>query len=252
MMLRILSLGDEYALSSGRYLAKTAKSDDVKIVTGFMTLENASLENHMKMMEEDAPVYRFEYNEEGSVRTNETEKVPASEIFDWYEWDYVTVQQSSGMAGDAESYVPFIREIADMIRQKCPRAEIVINEPWAYEKNCWEHLFEKYGNNTQTMAESIRTACINAADVADIKIVFPVGEAWSDARKENFCSLTGDDGCHASRCGEFLAAALWYEILTGNDIRKNTYRLPFVESDITAKLKEIAHNTAEKYSLHHR
>ncbi len=252
MQLKILSLGDEYALSARRYLAKTAKSDDVKIVSGCMTLEDASLEKHTGMISDDVPAYRFEYNDEGSVRMNEISDISASKIFDWTDWDYVTVQQSIDKAGDSESYKLFISEIAEMIRQKCPRAQLVINEPWAFESDCENATFEIYNNNQQAMADKIRTACINAASEGNIKIVFPVGEAWMNARKENFCRLTGDDGCHASRCGEFLASALWYEILTGNDVRKNSYRLPFVESHIASRLKDIAHETAEKYSLHHR
>ncbi len=250
MQLKILSLGDEYTVSAGRYLAKTAKSDDVKIVAGFMTLSEPSLESHLKMISEDSPVYHFEYNSEGSVRLNETENVSASEIFDWFDWDYIIIQQSICKAGIYGSYEPFITEIAGIIRQKCPRAEIILNEPWAFENDSADSVFELFDNDTQTMADKIRTACINAAAAGSIKIVFPTGEAWRNARKEHFCRLTSDDGCHASRCGEFLASALWYEILTGNDIRKNSYRLPFVESHITAKLKDIAHETAEKYSLH--
>lgn len=250
MQLKILSLGDEYAVSAGRYLAKTAKSDDVKIVAGFMTLSDSSLENHLKMIALDIPVYHFECNSEGSVRLNEMNDVSASKILDWFDWDYITIQQSMDKAGIPESYEPFISEITEIIRQKCPRAEIVINETWAFENDSSEPLFELFDNNTQTMADKIRTACINAAAAGNIRIVFPTGEAWSKARKESFCRLTSEDGCHASRCGEFLASALWYEILTGNDIRKNSYRLPFVESHITTRLKDIAHETAEKYSLH--
>lgn len=250
MQLKILSLGDEYALSARRYLAKTAKNDDVRIVSGCMTLEDATLENHFRALSDDAPVYRFEYNEEGSIRVNEMNCVSASKIFSWFDWDYITVQQSFVQSGDSESYIPFIRDIADIVRQNCPRAQLVINEPWAAETDCKEAFFGIYNNQQQIMADRIRTACINAASEADIRIVFPVGEAWRNARQKDFCRLTGDDGCHASRCGEFLASALWYEILTGNDIRKNSYRLPFVESHTTAILKDIAHETAEKYSLH--
>lgn len=250
MQLKILSLGDEFTVSAGRYLAKTAKSDDVTIVSGCMMLSDSSLENHLKMITDDIPVYRFEYNGEGSVRLNEMDDVSASKIFDWFDWDYIIIQQSMDKAGVSESYNPYIREIADLIRQKCPRSEIIINEPWAFEDDSAEPVFELFDNNTQTMAEKIRTACINASVAGNIKIVFPTGEAWNNARKENFCRLTSEDGCHASRCGEFLSSALWYEILTGNDIRKNSYRLPFVESNITTMLKDIAHETAEKYSLH--
>lgn len=249
MHLKILSLGDEYASSAGRYLAKIAKCDDVDIVSGNLILADSSLADHVAAIESDNGIYRFEFNDEGSIRTNVYDDFIFSKALDWFDWDYITVQQGTPLAGVADSYFPHISTVAGSIRQHCPGADIVINEPWAFETDCTSAHFASYNNNTVLMAQKIRESVIEAAQRAGIKIVLPVGEVWSDARKADFCRLTSDDGCHASRCGEFLASAVWYEILTGNDVSKNKYRLPFVSAEITARLKEVAHDTAVRYKL---
>lgn len=249
MHLKILSLGDECSVSAQRYLAKMAKCDDISVIAGNLTLDNNSLEAHFSAIRDNNADFRFEYNDEGSVRTTVFENFCFSKAMDWFDWDYVSVQQSILLSGDADSYFPFICSITDTVRQLNPRTGIIINEPWAFESDCIISEFQKYNNNTRTMAQKIREATIEAASRANIRIVLPVGEAWSEVRNADFCRLTGDDGCHASRCGEFLAGAVWYEILTGNDISKNKYRLPFVSAEITADLKKIAHAIAEKYKL---
>ncbi len=249
MQLKILSLGDHCSASALSYLAKLAKSDDISIIAGNITLDNNSLESHSSAISNDTPSYRFEFNENGSVRTTVFENFSFSRATDWFDWDYVSVQQTQSLAGDTESYYPYINTITDAIKQYCPRAGIIINEPWAYETDCTNEDFQKYNNDTDLMTRKIRETIIDVASRTGIKIVLPLGEAWSNARSRDFCRLTGDDGYHASRCGEFLSGAVCYEILTGNNIAKNKYRLPFVNTDITAELKNTAHEIAEKYRL---
>lgn len=249
MQLKILSLGDHCSVSAQSYLAKLAKSDDISIIAGNITLENNSLESHCAAISNDTPSYRFEFNENGSVRTTVFENFCFSKAIDWFDWDYICIQQTQALAGNTESYFPYINTIIDAIKQSVPDAGIIILEPWAYEDDCINEEFQKYDNNAVIMTQKIRESIISAATNTEIKIVFPLGEAWSNARTRNFCRLTGDDGYHASRCGEFLSGAVCYEILTGNNIAKNKYRLPFIHADITAELKNTAHEIAEKYRL---
>lgn len=249
MQLKILSLGDHCSVSAQSYLAKLAKSDDISIIAGNITLENNSLESHCAAISNDTPSYRFEFNENGSVRTTVFENFRFGKAIDWFDWDYITIQQTQSLACDRESYFPYIRTVTDSVKQLCPRAGIIIIEPWAYEPYCMNEDFQKYNNDTAMMTRQMRETIIDVASETGIKIVLPLGEAWNIARNRNFCSLTADDGFHSSRCGEFLSGAVCYEILTGNNIAKNKYRLPFVNTDITAKLKNTAHEIAEKYRL---
>lgn len=249
MQLKILFMGDHCSVSTQSYLVKLAKSDDFSIIAGNITLEDNSLEAHASAISSDSPSYRFEFNEYGSVRTTVCENFTFSKAADWFDWDYIAIQQAQPLAEDKESYFPHINIIIDKIKSLSPRTEIIITEPWAYEQDCMSEDFGKYSRDTDEMTRKIREAMIDVTSQSGIKIVLPLGEAWDKERKKSICRLTSDDGLHASRCGDFLSSAVCYEILTGNNIAKNNYRLPFVNADIAAEIKNTAHEIAEKYRL---
>lgn len=249
MQIKVLSLGDEYSASAQRYLAKIAKCDEVEIVLGNLMMPDATLEKHCAAVRDDLPAYRFVYTPEGSVRLNTIEACAPSKAFEWIDWDYITLQQGVSLSGDASSFCPYAGELVFLLRQHCPDALPVLNETWAFEQDCREEAFAFYHSDSDIMANMIHNACLNAAEKADIHIMFPLVEAFRTAKRNlNDASLTSD-GCHGNRLGDFLAGAVWYEILTGNDMSKNAYRLPFVPTEQVEILKRTAHEVASQYSL---
>ena len=250
MQINILSIGDEFSAVPQRYLGKIAKSGGDEIVTGNLILPGASLKRHCEVITDDVPAYQFDYTSPGSVRFNTLEDCAPSKALGWTDWDYITVQQSASLAGMEETFFPYISEIASLLRKLCPRASLVLHETWAFDENCAEPLFEEYHRSTAEMADKIRQSYIAAAKQSEIHIVFPVGEAWNAARQTALRDGLTLDGLHSSRMGDFLSGAVWYEILTGNDVTKNSYRLPFIPAENVASLKKTAHEIAVEYSIH--
>lgn len=249
MQIKVLSLGDAYSAGAQRYLAKIAKCDGVEITLGNLMMPDATLEKHCAAVRDDLPAYRFDYTPEGSVRLNTIESCLPSRAFAWLDWDYITMQQSAELAGDAASFLPYAGELAFLMKQRCPDALPVLNETWAFEPDCREEAFARYHRDPDIMANMIHNACLNAAENADIHIVFPLVEAFRAAKSNLPDTPLTVDGCHGNRLGDFLAGAVWYEILTGNDMSKNAYRLPFVPTEQVDLLKKTAHEVASQYSL---
>ena len=208
MQIRILSIGDICAVSAQRCLAKIAKCDGVEITCGVMCLPDGELSNHAEAILNDLPVYTFDYCADGSVRLNTEENCSFSNIISMFDWDYVTVNQSIEKADRQETYFPYINNIADCIKEKCPKAQLVINEPWA-----------KYENHNE-LFRTIRSSCISVAENTRIKIVFPVGEAWQAVRNAYPELELTNNGLRSNRMGDFVCSAVWYEVLTGNSIEK--------------------------------
>ena len=48
-------------------------------------------------------------------------------------WGVVTLQRSSGMSGEYDSYQPYLNELAAAVRTACPGARLFIYQTWAYE-----------------------------------------------------------------------------------------------------------------------
>lgn len=212
-------------------------------------MDNADLEKHADALKNDERVYTLNYCADGSVRINTEENCSFTDVISMFSWDYITINQSIAKAGIKDSYFPYIKEICDIFAEKCPRANIVLIEPWAFSEKCSAEAFEFYNNDTDRMAEMIRSCCIAVAENTPLNIVFPVGEVWSLVRNQYPELELTADGMRSNRMGDFVCGALWYELLTGNSIEKNSYRLPFVSSENAKKLRKPVHQVSEKYSL---
>lgn len=247
--MKILLLGDEYSAGAMHYVPKIAKSDSCEITAGSLVLDDCSLKNHFEAIKDDLPVYKFEFNAKSSARLDTYENCSASRVFEWFEWDYIVLQQKTELSGLSDTFFPYLTDIAALVREACPSASLLLYENWAFSDRCGDESFEKYNRSTAVMADMIRNAYIGAAQETGINIILPVGEAWSEARRMYPSLELTSDGRFGSRLGEYLASAVWYELLTGNSMLKNTYRLPFVQHDKTQLLREVAHLTAEKYSI---
>ena len=70
-------------------------------------------------------------------------------------WDVITLQQVSGFSGFSESYDPYLKSLADFVKENCPNAKIVFHATWAYETDCEHGDFQKYNNNQKEMYERI-------------------------------------------------------------------------------------------------
>ena len=237
MQIRILAIGDICAVSAQRCLAKIAKCDGVEITCGVITMPEADLIDHSDALLGDLPVYRFDYCADGSVRLNSEENCSFSYVLSAYDWDYIAINRRIENAGLIEGYFPYINNIADFINEKYPRARLVINEPWAFSENSGE------------TARMIRECCIAVAENTRINIVFPVGEVWETVRQTYPDIELSGDGIRSGRLGDFLSGAVWYEVLTGNNVAKNSYRVPFVNGADVEKLKVVVHEVTEKYTL---
>lgn len=250
MQIKILSLGDRYSAGAQRYIAKIAKYNNEEIIAGNLMLPDATLEKHQRALSLDLPEYRFEFNEEGSVRLNVIENCKPSKALNWQDWDYITVQQGAELAGLPDSYFPYLSDILKILKEVCPGSQPILHETWAFSARCRKPEFLAYGGSAEKMAEAVCAAVKAAAQKTGISIVLPVGEAWRYMRRTYPDFELTTDGCHGNRQGDFLSSAVWYEMITGNDISKNHYRLPFVEGSAVESLKNAAHRAANQYRLY--
>lgn len=237
MAIKILSIGDICAVSAQRCLAKIARCDGVEITCGVMSLPDADLATHADAIISDLSVYTFDYCANGSIRINSEENCSFSYVLSMFDWDYITVNQRIDIADKDDTYFPYINEISDFIKQKCPDIKLVINEPWALL------------SNHSDMSAKIREISIAIAENTNMNIVFPVGEVWEKIRLQYPELELSTDDIKSSRLGDFVSGAVWYEILTGYSIVKNNYRVPFVNSKSVEKLRAVVHEVTEKYIL---
>ena len=191
-------------------------------------------------------------------------------------WDIVTIQQVSAQSPNIESFRPYAKELYDYIKKYAPQAEVVMHQTWAYRVDGdFDKVFpDKPGYGQQEMYRDLDEAYRTIAEELGIRLI-PVGAAFQLAREVrpfvpdetvNPSTLTPPnlpkqtnslcvgyswtsteprqlrcDSHHAGPQGEYLAAAVWFEFLTGSNPYAEGLRVGKIADEDAKFLSEIAH-----------
>lgn len=211
-MKKILAIGNSFSQDATALLQLL--TDDLFVRN--LYIGGCSLERHCNNIKSDERAYSYEEN--GAPLRREPISVKEALLSD--KWDYVTLQQVSGLSGIEESFYPYLSELISYIR-KYSSAEIVLHRTWAYEVDSTHGAFERYGSSQKKMHEAIVRTYDNVSKKENLKII-DVGSAIADLRTlPEFDYGNGGlslcrDGFHLSfNYGRFVAAAVWCKFFTG-------------------------------------
>lgn len=271
--LRVLSLGSSYIDDSFKYLAAIAAADGIEAYTVNMYKGGGTLKQQWERMN-GLEVYptRREYLPDSTTIKTENVSFDDGLATNGGGWDYVTMHQRSVNAPFFEKWyteeTPYVTDIADYVRENSPGTEVLFFETWATYADgmaeAYPTLVEgiKTDKHYETIFGVIRENYLKAAElIGNPNRIIPAGEAvfmavtkygipqyednanTEDATfKSTARAMYIDKESHMTYShGRVLAALTWYEYLTGNDVRSNTYQNEYVSASDMALLKEIAH-----------
>lgn len=259
--LNILTIGNSFSVCLERYFPSVVRSVsgcDVHLES--ICIGGCPLERHWNniVTEEANPDER--YFKEYTYR-QKLESRP---------WDIVSIQQNSGNSWRPETYFPFAEQLCHYINQYAPKAEIVIQQTWAYRPD--EQRLKEWGFDQQGMYDRLTDAYTKMAERLNLRVV-PVGYALQLARQNQsggyepfdradltypntpdmsryFCgnlkwkdekTLEGD-AYHLNRRGDYLQSCVWFAMLFGRPATDIT----FVPEEITADDARFLRETAQK------
>ena len=226
---------------------------------------------------------RIEYFPDGTTRTTEDVSFADGLETEGYSWDYITLHQRGRSSQDFSTFYtdtnPYITEIADYIHENAPSSEFMFFENWSPYKDriiemydATDYRYDKVLDGYEedeyysTLFGAIRNSYLTAAEtIGNPNRVIPAGEAVylavekygfaeyvedSDTTDDKFKStaraMYRDTTSHLTYMGRILAGLVWYEYLTGNDVRENPYQnTSYVSEADMALLKEIAHEACQ-------
>ena len=212
MAINVLSIGNSFSQDAQKYLHYLAKSEGVDIQNANLYIGGCPLDKHFRNMMGDKKDYDLEIN------GNPTGfKMTISEALLARNWDYITLQQASNFSFKYETYTPYINELAEYIRELCPKAKILIHQTWGYES--YSDRIKNFGFETyDDMFAMIKESYDNAAKEIDADGIIPCGEVLQAAQKNGMAKVHRD-GFHAGKgAGRFMLALTWYKYITGNSI----------------------------------
>ncbi len=275
----VLTVGNSFADNALKFLPALAEAADRDLVAVRANLGGCTFERHWKHVEafEKDPTSKM-----GSPYANGTKSLDG--LLRSREWDFVTIQQVSFKSHDLETYQPYADNLYHYIKERAPKAKILVHQIWAYRVDDPRFVPANEGiqpHTHQEMYEQVRTAYHAFADKWDLDIL-PSGDAmfaadtdpkwgfrpdlefdfknakppalpdqshslhrgWSWV-KQNDKRILRMDGHHASRAGEYLIGCVWFEKLFGESVVDNGFVPDFLEADYAAFLRRTAHEAVE-------
>lgn len=215
--MKILAIGNSFSQDATRYLQDIAASAGENLFVRNLYIGGCSLEMHAKNIAENAPAYDYEENTRG------IEKISIPDALAREDWDYVTVQQVSGLSGKIETYEPYLTEVLDTVKSACPEAKIAFHRTWAYEIDSIHGNFAYYLKNQMNMYHAIVEASAEAAKKHSLPIIGS-GDFIQHLRaippfdyKNGGTSLCRD-GYHMSLdYGRYAVGLVWFKFFTGRN-----------------------------------
>lgn len=145
-------------------------------------------------------------------------------------WDIVTFQQRSLLAGDYNSFQPYLNRLLSFEKERDSIwAMIYFHSTWAYPNGATdtsnEHYFENlYGSDSDTMYQAILDAWSSAMEETGIFNIIPATVAvqecaaiWRNAGRDMFgpfySNTPGGEGTHLGNAGMYAVALCWAETL---------------------------------------
>lgn len=249
--LKILAVGNSFSQDATRYLEAVGEAGGRPILARNLYIPGCSLERHAENLRHRA--YEYEYQKDGehlfsTIVPDRRKGVSIRMALAMEEWDIVTVQQVSHLAGVYESYFPWLSEILSVVRAERPKAAIWFHSTWAYEPDSQHEQFVRYHNDTAEMTKAVLTVTEKIADQFGLPLI-PVGALIAALREEPaFDPAKGGisicrDGFHLSLdYGRYAAALSWYRALTGGSV----IDLPFSPEGTEPALIKLIQETTEQ------
>ena len=153
----------------------------------------------------------------------------------------MTLQQVSHKSYDIDSYTPYLEALADLVREYCPKAKLLMHNTWAYEDGS-ARLAACGFDAAENMLSKACIAYKAAADMIDADGIIPAGEAMMAAVRGGIGKIHRDSFHASLGAGRYLLALTWYGYLTGADISANSFSE--LDEPITDAEREILINAA--------
>lgn len=216
--MNILSIGNSFSQDAQRYVKKIAEADDFELSIFNLYIGGCSLSRHYRNMISKQRTYSLEMNGE-----NTGFEVSLEEALLNRDWDIVTFQQVSGKSVDYSSFQPYLNMLAEYVRKCVPHTKIAIHQTWAYEEKS-KLLNDNMGYKRQKdMFCDIEKSYDKAFTEIGADFLIPAGRLFQKMISEGIGGIYRDTFHASLGIGRYALGLLWYSILTGNNIKNNSF-----------------------------
>ncbi len=219
-MIKILAIGNSFSQDATAYIERLAD----KIFVRNLFIGGCELARHADLLKNGNKEYEYQKDGENILPY----LVSVEDALKFEDWDYITIQQASGVSGILDSYYPYVKELISFVKERS-NAEIVFHQTWAYEKDSTHRFFVNYNNDYAKMWNDIRFATNRVCKDENLRMI-PSGEIIAKLREIPYFDVYKGgktlcrDGFHMSlEYGRYAVACVWIKFFTGEipDFIKN-------------------------------
>lgn len=255
MLIRILCIGNSFSWDAvEQELVPLCDAKNIEIEVHNLYYGGCSLAQHAEFLLKDTAAYSHRVCTNPQILKSSNPQI--REIRDTIslrkalkdgKYDYISLQQASHDSGIKSSYEPWLSMLIDTVRAYQPEAQLCWMQTWAYSQDAKHPAYPRYHNNQQEMWDSIQ-ACTRyvqqKCQMSNVNCqIIPCGLAVQNARQTKLGDTLCRDGYHLNYIyGRYTAACVWYEIVTGKDVRRNRYMNP----QMTKTQRKLTQNAAHK------
>lgn len=253
LTIRVLCIGNSFSWDAvEQELVPLCEAKGVQVEVHNLYYGGCSLQQHVEFMLRDTAAYshRVCTNSQGRIIKD---TISLKQALRDGEYDFISMQQASHDSGIRASYEPWLTMLIDTVRTYQPNARLCWMQTWAYSRDAKHPAYPRYHNNQQEMWDSIQSCTHYVQQIVNNNqssnrqlIVIPCGLAIHNARATKLGDTLCRDGYHLNYTyGRYTAACVWYEILTGADVRRNRYKNP----QMTSRQRRLCQRSAHQACL---
>lgn len=244
LTIRVLCIGNSFSWDAvEQELVPLCAEKGVEVEIHNLYYGGCSLQQHAQFLLRDTAAYSHRVCTNAEPRLVK-DTISLRQALRDGKYDYISLQQASHDSGVRNTYEPWLSLLIDSVRAYQPDAQLCWMETWAYSQDATHPAYPRYHNDQQEMYDSIQ-ACLKS-EIINHKskmLLIPCGTAIQMARQTKLGDTMCRDGYHLNYTyGRYTAACVWYEILTGKDVRCNTYK----NEQMTKAQRKMAQKAAHR------
>lgn len=243
LVIRVLCIGNSFSWDAvEQELVPLCAEKGIEVEIHNLYKGGCSLQQHAEFLMKDTAAYSHRVCTNAEPRIVKDTITLRQALLNG-EYDYISLQQASHDSGIRESYEPWLTMLIDTVRAYQPHAQLCWMQTWAYSRDSKHGAFPRYHNNQQEMYDSI-VSCLKSEIInhQSPMLLIPCGDAIQRARETKLGDTLCRDGFHLNyEYGRYTAACVWYEILTGKDVRRNKYKNPQMTQNQRRWTQKSAH-----------
>lgn len=242
--IKVLAIGNSFSMDVvEQHLHELGQAEGATIIAGNLYIGGCHFQKHLSNLKSEKKAYEYrKVGEDGKRR--KYKKYSIQDGLADEQWDYIMVQQVSGMSGIYASFEKYLPEFMKRLRELTPyKPKFIIMQTWAYQGDSQHINFSLYDYNQMKMYKAVTKTYdkVFKDKKYDFHALVPNGTAIQNGRTY-FGDVLTRDGYHLDlKIGRYLSACTLCEVLLGKSIVGNSYRPKGVSANDALMAQKAAH-----------